>query len=339
MRIPFLILVTLAVTACGLAGFWFYAAGATGAALDRLLAAQEAQGQHISCPQRRISGFPIAIKIACDHPTFSGLIGDEQTALSLAGLTGGVSLLDPFRAEAHLSAPFTFGSSDGQAVFTLSWAVMNATFGSLPRTVDHVTFEGQDITASGTFWAPDRQTHRAVSAKITLHLAPDGPGKALEFKIDLTGLHEPGIDGVLGGPTAATSIALSGRITKPVFANLPAPELLELWRKAGGDITFWQARIVHGESVVEASGPLHLDPDHRIAGRLDARFSGLAPLLRRYGINPNLAKAGALLGALFGQNPKAGPAGDDAISLPLEFRDGRLKVGPFTTQAPVPRLY
>ena len=103
--------------------------------------------------------------------------------------------------------------------------------------------------------------------------------------------------------------------------------------------TFWQMRLVRGESSVEGNGQLHLDTEHRLAGHLDAGFSGLAPVLRRYGINPDLAKAGSLLSRLFDSHPRAPTPDNGEIRLPVNFKDGRIGIGPFLTALSFPPLY
>jgi hypothetical protein len=175
---------------------------------------------------------------------------------------------------------------------------------------------------------------------VTFHLVQDGPANVLEFKIALSGAKVPALDEAMSGVTADTDLALSGQVTKPLFVNAGSlPEVIEQWRQAGGDVTFWQMRLLRDESAIEANGQLNLDGEHRLAGHLDASFSGLAPVLRRYGVNPNIAKAGGLLSRLFEAHPHVPTAGGDEIRLPVIFRDGRIGIGPFLTALALPPLY
>ncbi|MDR3461782.1 MAG: DUF2125 domain-containing protein [Beijerinckiaceae bacterium] len=339
VRIPSLILIVLLVTAGVLGGFWVYATRTASQALDSWLAAEQTQGRHWTCPGRAITGFPFAIDMTCDHPTFAGRLRGDQAEISLQGLEIRATLLDPFHAAFTLAPPFTYRAGDRQTASTVAWTSLHGTLGGLPRRVSTLTLSGTGLAAIGNFSPQETQTGQAARGDATLHLTQDGEAK-VEFKIALTGAKTPILDDALGTIATDTDLAFSGRITKPVFAIALAPaDVMELWRQAGGDITFWQMRLVRGESSIEAAGPLHLDAMHRIAGRLDASFTGLAPLLRRYGVNPNIAKASGLLNRLFDTHPRAPTTDNGELRLPVDFKDGKVGIGPFQTNIALPPLY
>ena len=340
VRIPSLILVVLLVTAGGLTGFWFYATRTASQALDTWLATELTQGRHWTCPGRTMTGFPFAIDVTCDHPTFAGRLRGDQAEISLQGLEIRATLLDPFHAEFTLAPPFTYRASDRLTASTVTWTSLHGVLGGLPRRISTVTLSGTQLAAIGNFSPQETRTGQAAQGDATLHLTQEGEAKVLEFKIALSGAKVPTLDDALGGVAIDTDLAFSGRITKPVFAiAAPPAEVMELWRQAGGDITFWQMRLVRGESSIEANGPLHLDDAHRIAGHLDASFTGLAPLLRRYGVNPNIAKASGLLTRLFDTHPRAPTTDNGELRLPVDFKDGRVGIGPFQTNIGLPPLY
>jgi hypothetical protein len=340
MRIPSLILIVLLVTAGFLTGFWFYATRTASHALDAWMATELTQGRHWTCPGRAVTGFPFAIDVTCDHPSFAGRLRGDQAEISLQGLDIRATLFDPFHAEFTLAPPFTYRAGDGRTASTVTWASMHGVLGGLPRRISTITLSGTGLAAIGNFSPQETQTGQAAQGDMTLHLAQDGEAKVLEFRIALTGAKVPALDEVLGGMAADTDLALSGRITKPIFAIAQDPaDVMELWRQAGGDITFWQMRLLRGESSIEANGPLHLDGQHRIAGHLDASFTGLAPVLRRYGVNPNIAKASGLLNHLFETHPHPPTTDNGEIRLPVDFKDGRIGIGPFLTNVNLPPLY
>jgi hypothetical protein len=344
MRIPVLILAVFIAVAAGLTGFWFYASRTAAAALGHWIEAEAAQGRQWSCPGETITGFPFALALHCDHPSYEGRAGADRAVIALGGLTISISLGDPFHAAMELQPPFTFHGLNAPDDATVTWAKMQGTAGGLPRRADTVTLSGTSIAAGASSGAQNQGAVKMASADLTFHMAHDGADKVLQFQIALRGVDAPDLDKILGQAPEGNGLTLAGQIDKPVFVNEAPDQAIELWRRAGGAITFWQARLTHGASSAEASGPLHLDDQHRIAGRLEARFAGLDPVLRHYGINAGLAKAGSVLNQLFGKKnePGAAPAeasGADSVKLPVTFKDGRLGVGPFVTPVQLRPLY
>lgn len=339
MRIPLLISAVVAVAAAGLGGFWFYAARTAGQALDHWIAAERAQGRQWSCPGQAISGFPLALVLTCERPSYTGQAGASQAVITLGGLTASATLNDPFHASVILQPPLTFHALNTPDGGTVTWDKMQATVGGLPRRADKLTLSGTAVAVSAAPGAQNGVALTMASADLTFHMFHDGADKNLQFQIALGGLATPDLDAILGSAPAGTSLSLAGQIDRPVFVNEAPDDVIELWRRGGGQITFWQARLLHGASSAEASGPLRLDDQHRIAGRLDATFTGLDPVLRHYGVNAGIAKAGALLNQLFGNKNQPPASGADTVKLPVTFKDGRVGVGPFLTPVQVPPLY
>jgi hypothetical protein len=88
---------------------------------------------------------------------------------------------------------------------------------------------------------------------------------------------------------------------------------------------------------VQGTGTLHLDGAHRLDGRLDLTASGLSPVLKRYGIAPQVLDIGNLIGGfLTGRAPA--PSGGQ-IRVALTFDRGRVGLGPVQGLALLPPLY
>jgi hypothetical protein len=341
MRVLGVLLVLAVLVGGAWTTFWFYAAGETGRTLDAWMAQEQTQGRRWDCSRRAVAGFPLALEVTCDLPRFAGVVLGEQAAGSLAGLTMKAALTNPSRASFTLASPLAYRTVDGQTDFTITWSRMRVDLDGLTTEVDAAAISGGDIAVQGRFGATGTQSGRAAKGDVTLGAAPGTADPAVDFNIAFAGAGVPLLDSLLGGVQPA-DLVLAGRLTHADVEDAEsAPALIERWRQRGGNITFAAAQLARGVSRVDASGPLHLDGAHRIEGKLDASFTGAGPILRRYGINPNLAAAGSILNSLFGKHDAgAKPAGGpDAIQLPIIFRNGRLGVGPVLTPVALPPLY
>jgi len=115
------------------------------------------------------------------------------------------------------------------------------------------------------------------------------------------------------------------------------PQLLERWRTAGGSLVLQNAALLQGSLNAQGTGTLHIDRTHRLEGRIDLTASGLAPVLQRYGIAPQLLDIGGLIGGLLtGRAPAHGPG---QIRLPIVFDRGQLGLGPLRGVAQLAPLY
>ena len=59
---------------------WYFAAQAATGALDAMIAQEAAHGRIWTCPDRRIGGFPLAIEVACQGPSYAGLLSGASRA-------------------------------------------------------------------------------------------------------------------------------------------------------------------------------------------------------------------------------------------------------------------
>ena len=319
---------------------WFYAADQAGRAFESWIAEEGSQGRRWSCPDRAIRGYPLALEIACTNPTFAGLALGQQASGTLAHVRIAISPFDPSHARADLQAPLAYRSEDGTIAFTATWSRLHLDLAGLAAGVTGGTLSGSDLAARGRFGGDGDVTPHASTLEAALASVP-APDPTLDFSVALGGITVPLLDQALGGsqPVDAT---VSGRLTQAVFADTDTPAMLmDRWRQRGGSITFAAANFARGPTRVQTSGSLHLDAVHRIEGRLEAAFVGAGPILRRYGVNPNLVAAGSILNSLFGKRDPAAasPSDPGAIRLPLQFRDGRLGVGPVVTAIGLPALY
>ena len=322
-------------------GLWFYAAGEARRALDGWIVGEAAQDRRWTCPGMEVRGFPAALEIACDRPTFAGLALGTQAAASAAAARARVGILDPRHGTLRLDAPLTYRTIDGATNVVASWSRMAIEVDGLPAAVAGGTLSGTDVALHGTIAAAAVQMPAA--GKLDLAVAPVAAAAdpTLDFSLSIDAMAVAAVDRALGDTVPVSSI-FTGRLTQAVFQDAETlAASTERWRQRGGSIDVSSARLSRGPARVDLSGSLHLDGAHRIEGKLDASFAGAAPILRRYGIDPNMVAAGSVLTSLFERRDGAPKPPDTpgAIRLPLQFRNGRLGVGPVNTSVALPPLY
>ena len=317
-------------------GAWFFAAREAGRQVDSWIGAEAVQGRIWTCPDRTISGYPIALVLSCHHPLFTGQALGQGVQGSLAALTAEAALFHPRSLKLDLAAPFAYRTSDARADVTGTWTSLHVTLVGLP-TVRTVTMRGSDAAVDGQFGQGGHQGGHAAALDARFTLAADQPDPTLDFAVTIGAMVMPPLDALLGG-TMPADVALSGRLDQARADDARSPEeAMERWRLAGGHVDLDASRVTRGPSQITATGVLRLDEAHRPQGRLDAQFVGLEPILSRYGISGNLAGVSSLLGSLFGGH--AQPRTPGALALPINLTNGRVAVGPIRTPIAVPPLY
>ncbi len=317
-------------------GAWFFAVREAGRQVDSWIGTEAAQGRVWTCPDRTITGYPVALVLSCHHPLFTGQAQGQGVQGSLAALTAAASLFHPRSIVLDLVAPFAYRTSNARADVTGTWMSLRVTLPGLP-TIRTLTMRGSDVSIDGRFGQGGHQGGHAGTLDARFTLAPDQPDPTLDFTVTLGAMAMPPLDALLGGTTPA-DVALSGRLDQARADDARSPEeVMEGWRLAGGHVELDASRLTRGASQVTATGALRLDEAHRPQGRLDAQFTGMEPILNRYGISGNLAGVGSLLGSLFGGRAQARTPG--VLALPIKLANGWIAVGPIRTPVPLPPLY
>ncbi len=329
--------------AAGWSGLWLWAAREAGRQTDAWLAAEAAQGRAWTCPNRAIGGYPAAITVSCSDATFASQAMGEGVEAQVSHLAAGTALWHPRRIAVTLTPPLSYRTSDGSTNLQATWADLVVDLDGLPN-IDALALRGRKIAVAGTFGDQGRQAGSAARLDTRFTLVGDAKNPArnpmVDFAIAVDGAPMAPLDALVGGAAAPIDVALAGTLDRADVGDARTPnEAIEHWRQAGGGIALDQAKITRDGAKVTATGTLSLDESHRPSGKLDAQFTGLGPILARYGINGNMAAAGALLSALFGGPKPAAPTEPGALALPIVLRNGRLAVGPISTGIELPPLY
>lgn len=338
MRRLFGVVLLLALFALIWTGVWFFAARQAGAELDALLQSERDQGRVFTCPRRTFSGFPTELTLSCVDAGFEGKDGDRTVDVRVAAVSAEASLFHLRELKVTLLGPLTYKTSDGAVDLRASWASLLATVVGLPEA-QTFRLDGHDVTVDGAFGATGRQGGTAQTLRASFSAVPGAPTPSLDFDIAIKGSSVPPLDDFLGG-RAPVDATVAGRLDHADAAKGVTPEeAIENWRVAGGRVDLARTQLDHADSRVVASGSLMLDSAHRPEGRLDASFAGLGPVLARFGIRGDVSAATSLIGALLGGKPPAAEAPPGALNLPLQFRGGRLAIGPIRTDVELPPLY
>ena len=328
---------SLAVLVIGWCVLWLVARHEARQSLDAWIAAEREEGRIWTCPDRRVGGFPLGIVLRCSKPTFEEA-GNTAFHGELAGLRAQAELHFPTSVTITLDGPMTIRDQGVYAGLTVSWGSAHIQLrGDLPGALDRgqLEAEGVDITANGLA-TPIRIGHGELAFKPEPQKAP-GPSDA-ELTLIATGISTADADAAFGSNDTMTVkvVATLGRLPS---RGASLPTLLEAWRAAGGQLDLARFEVSKGAFRAEGTGRLRIDDDHRIEGRLDARFAGLEPIAARFGIPVGAVKIGGLLSNLLGgKRDKAQPV-EAGLTVPLVARAGQLYLGPVKTGLALSPLY
>ncbi|WP_243370375.1 DUF2125 domain-containing protein [Microvirga solisilvae] len=318
---PFILLLLVAI-AWSVA--WFVIRGRAADALDGWLAQEAQRGRQWACADRTITGYPFRIEIVC------GTLQLKQGAVTASfGRTEAVAqVYQPRLVIAEIEGPLRV--TDGKVTVQGQWDLMQASIHAAPNGLQRLSAAATAPKFTVTGLLP--QEIVTSGQRLELHLRPNpsrAAEKAYDAALSVAQANIPMLDQLIGG-SEPTDLNADVTVTQTAgFQGRPLAEELERWRKAGGTLDILMLSGAKGPRRIEAKGQLQLDEQHRPAGQLNLAASGLDGLIGN--ITGNRA-GGALLGALFGQNPRA--QGNNAKPQltplpPLNLNNGFLAMGPF----------
>ncbi len=336
MRAALLVpLLSMAILVLGWSVLWAVARQQASAGLDTFIASEAVHGRRWSCPDRTIDGYPFRIAVACRDVGFEGVVDGSPGQGHLAGLTARAWLYEPSAVYVLLDGPMTLTTADHHADFTLGWERLGAKLRGVLGSRARAEIVGEAFTLT----RPNGPG--GAAQRIALHAGPAlAPAAADADSVELTlsEIASPGLD-ALTGETAPLDGTFSGLVSH-ALGDLPdlGPATVERWRAAGGRVEVGEVALTKGPLSLGATGTLGLDALHRVEGRLDARFGGFEPLMKRFGISLRAVEVGGLLANLLGTKPATAPT-PGIVALPVAFADGSVAVGPFKTGLRLPPLY
>lgn len=315
---------------------WVAASAFAARRFDAWLAAEVADGRQWTCPSRTIEGYPFALRLRCERPTFRGEVAGHTALGIVERLTAGVGLDRPRVLAVALQGPLNLRAEDDAFAVELSWATLSLAVPGLPANPTGGSALAERLAVSIS--APPQGDVNLRVVRFVGEAGPtDAPGSDRRFSFTANGVAFPTLDPIPGleGPADASG---TGVLRGAMLLTAPTVQRLEAWRGAGGRLELAAFGLTKGPFSGTAHGTLALDAAHRPAGALQTELAGFGPIAQRFGIPVGSVQLGGLLSTLL-SGGKAPAPGGDRVAVPFTLAEGRLSVGPFTTGIPLRPLY
>jgi hypothetical protein len=325
MRRLVALLIILGVLTLAWTGGWFWLADWAERNADSVLAEIAERGLEVDCPDRKVGGFPFALRVSCGATEVADR--DSNTEATFTGLTGGTSVLNPTTAEVVLTSPAQVRSPLLEGPAEIAWHEAEIDVAIGMGGPSSVSFDSEDVLASFALAGAGDPRIAATQAAGTLEPSEDGGTAAtvsfadLAISTDITSL--PPISGTASGIISAPPRALlSGS------AGLQAPLSAHAI----------QVTLTSGGATMQLEGDLAVDAEGIVDGALTLRIAGAEALPTFVAALPEeqrqigTAAAGALF--IFGRPTTLN--GEPASEILIEVERGMARVGP--VEMPLPRL-
>ncbi|MBV9064319.1 MAG: DUF2125 domain-containing protein [Methylobacteriaceae bacterium] len=333
LYVPIFALIALAI---GWSIFWYVSATITGREIGAWIKREADDGRIWTCPERSVGGYPFRIEISCKTPSFSGPAAGIPVTGALAGIHLVAQLYNPKLIIGEAEGPFDFALPQDGSRTLVNWKLLQISVRGEPDTLQRGSLAADQLDVKVTL--PNGSNFNGRADSFQIHVRQGNQDQhAYDFAWSAGNAVSSDLDNATGISAPAT-LQASGTVAQAnAIAGATIPQMLDRWREAGGTLALANATLVQGRLNAQATGTLRLDAAHRVDGRLDLTASGLAPVLQRYGIAPQLLDIGGLIGGLLSGRPPT--QGSGQIRVPLTFERGQLGLGPVRGIALLPPLY
>jgi hypothetical protein len=333
LYVPIFAVITLAI---GWSIFWYISATITGREIGAWIKREAEDGRNWTCPERSVGGYPFRIEITCNNPSFTG----PAAGIPVAGKLGGIHLVaqiyNPKLIVGEADGPFELTLPQEGSQTNVNWKLLQISVRGGPDALQRASLVADEIAFNVA--VANGRTFSGRADNLQVHLRRGAEEQhAYDFAITATNTASPDLDNTTGINAPAT-LQAHGTVTQADSIGAGTiPQLLERWRTAGGSLVLNNAAIIKGRLNAQGIGTLRIDGTHRLDGRIDITASGLAPVLQRYGIAPQVLDIGGLIGGLL--TGRAPAPGTGQLHLALTFDSGQLGLGPIRGLALLPPLY
>ena len=350
--VPFSLVVILAAL---WTGGWFYIAARAPDAIDAWRAREARQGRVFDCGTRSIAGFPFRIEVRCSDP--SAQLSDMGPALSLKAADALVAwqVYEPALVIGEFVGPLALGEPGKPASFLAHWRLAQASARASLTGVERVSIVGEDPRVDRTDGGSNPTIFQAGHVELHGRRVAGSPADnpAVDLALQLTAASAPALHPILTAPLDADVTGVLNGVAG--IAPKPWPVLFKEWQARGGSLTISKARVQQGDVIAVGEGTLSLTPRGGLNGQMQVTIVELAKVLQELGINDMVSQGqigsafDALdrmlpgLGAIARQNAAPGIVaglgavgqnttleGKPAVSVPLRFDDGEIRLGPFS---------
>lgn len=315
--------VLLLLAAAGWSGFWFWAAGKAGEAVDVWLAREAKLGRTYACGERTIQGYPFRIEIDCKNPTVRLAAEGGEIAASAPRFVALAQVYDPKRLLGDLYGPVAVTAPDGTKA-DLSFADARASARVDGRRVEQASLR----VTTPRLTTGDNEIGVADALEAHLRRAPEAPAGVYDLAVALDQARSPFFD-VLPVGSGPVSTELQIRVSGlDDLRPGPLSDRLRRFADAGGRARVDLLKVTRGDVAAEAKGEARLDAEGRVHGSFDVAARGIDDLVRSFagedesGLSSLLGVGAKLLGK------PATIDGKSATTYRVKIDKGRVSLGP-----------
>ncbi len=310
------LVVILVILAAAWTGGWFWLAGWADRKATEAFQELAANGVEINCTDRRVTGFPFAIRIVCGETAVTE--HSTETRGNVAGVTGGASVFSPMTARIDMASPAKLDSAKLGAA-DMQWNAAGLGIGMGVNGPRDLSFDTKEIAAS--LAVPDLLVQKvaAKGAAGTVGPSPEG-GTSVSLGFTDLGLSVAGETLPLVSGSAAGEVSVPPRALLRGRAAIRGPVTarnIDVLLKSGGATFRMEGSIsVDGDGVVDGNFAL------RIAGadKLPAFIAALPADWQKFG--------NVIAGGLFAFGRATDLDGEPASELKVEIVRGEARIGP-----------
>ncbi|HWF96292.1 MAG TPA: DUF2125 domain-containing protein [Xanthobacteraceae bacterium] len=350
--VPFSLVVILAAL---WTGGWFYIAARAPDAIDAWRAREARQGRVFDCGTPSIAGFPFRIEVRCSDP--SAQLSDMGPPFSLKAADALVAwqVYEPALVIGEFAGPLALGEPGKPASFLAHWRLAQASARASLSGLERVSIVGEDPRVDRADGSSNPAVFQAGHVELHGRRVAGSPADnpAVDLALQLVAASAPALHPILAAPLDADITGVLNGVAG--IAPKPWPVLFKEWQERGGSLTISKARLQQGDVIAVGEGTLSLTPRGGLNGQMQVTIVGLAKVLQGLGINDMVSQGqigsafDALdrmlpgLGAIARQNAAPGIVaglgavgqnttleGRPAVSVPLRFDDGEIRLGPFS---------
>jgi hypothetical protein len=345
----------LAILALLWTGAWLYIAARAPQEIADWRAREAREGRVFGCGTQSIGGFPFRIEVRCSDP--SAQLSDMAPAVALKAADALLAwqVYEPALVIGEFAGPLTLGEPGKPASLLAHWrlaqASVRASLGGAERV--SIVGDGAVVERADGGRNPDvlKADHVELHGRRVAGSPADNP--AVDLVLRLVAASAPALHPILADPLDADVTAVLSGVGG--VAPKPWPVLFKQWQARGGSLQISRARVQQGDVIAVGEGTLSLTPRGGLNGQMQVTIVELAKVLQALGINRIVSQGDigstidALdrmlpgLGNIARQNAGAsivaglGAAGQNttlegkpAVTVPLRFDDGEIRLGPFS---------
>lgn len=320
------LIVIVLLLAGGWIALWKYAAGKAEDTIAGWRAREARAGRIFTCGNQTIGGFPFRIEVTCERAGALFRGAQPQLEVRAPRILIAAQVYQPSLLISEFSAPMIVAESGQSPAYIAAWSLAQSSVRGTPAAPERVSIVLDNPSLDRA--SPAEPLLRGKRLEIHGRLAEGSAARAPVIEV---ALHTSKITAPVLGPFATTPIdsdidfVLRGLND---FSPKPWAARFKEIQAANGRIDIIKARVQQGETIAVGSGALSINPNGRLNGQLNLTVAGVEAFVNQVmAANRQRGGLGLTLGlGLLGGNAQID--GKPAISLPLRFDDGVVRLGP-----------